>query len=80
MTRHCLTCPTPVKGLEKFCPVCRAQRRESAWRKQGAQSRSAYQEIDVDRIARVVGRPEPRYELTDHDLHLFDAALTRYLR
>jgi len=54
-TRHRKRCSTPIGPRVTLCEACRVENADRAWRQQGAERRSAYQEIDIDAIPRIVG-------------------------
>ncbi len=74
--RHCKTCPATVSGIRRYCDACKLARREAAWRKQGAERKAMFSE--VDQVPYVVGR-RPNDEEIDRDLRLVDVAVSRYL-
>lgn len=79
MIHPCRTCDTPVTGLRVYCDSCRIGRAKHAAQKQTAQRREMYDEIDIDRIPRVVGVRAPEGEMSRGDLEAFDMALSRFL-
>lgn len=77
-TRHCKRCSIPIGPRVTLCEACRVDNAEQAWRQQGTERRSAYQEIDIDAIPRIVGCGE-RDERYDEDFRAVDMAVSRYL-